>query len=165
MRTRYRDVSAKYRSFRLQPDAMFHSRIINTLFNKFIKKGKKAKSRRHIFRALRYFRFTLRRPRTYNAIIRMLRELRLNFILVSRRQGKKFLDVPVPVRRNKRDVINIQTLTNAIRRRRERQLDERWAHELLALSVHRSASTTLRQRSAYLAKIYEERVWMDKRWK
>lgn len=125
MRTRYRDVSEKYRSFRLQPDSLFHSRIINTLFNKFIKKGKKAISRRHIFGALRRFRFSLRRPRTFNALIRILRSLRINFLLAPRRQGKQFLDVPVPVRRNKRDIINIQTMAMAIHRRRERQLTER----------------------------------------
>lgn len=163
MRTRYRDISEKYRSLRLQPDPMFHSRVINTLFNKFIKRGKKATSRRHIFRALQHLRFTLRRPRTFNALIRMLRELRINFLLVSRRKGKKFLDVPVPVRRNKRDIINIQTMANAIRRRRERQLAERWEQELIALSVNRLTSTTLRQRSAFLARVYEERVNMEKR--
>lgn len=163
MVTRFREISEKYRAIRLQPDSLFHSRIINTLFNKFIKKGKKATSRRHILRALTRFRYSLRRPRTFNALIRILHELRIQFLLLSRRQGKVFLDVPVPVRRNKRDVINIQTLSNAIRRRRERELSERWEQELLSLALSPSTSPTLRQRSANLAKVYEERVNMEKR--
>jgi hypothetical protein len=38
---------------------------------------------------------------------------------------KKFLDVPIPVRRNKRDTANIQLFATAVGRRRERRLLER----------------------------------------
>jgi len=125
MKTRYRDLTEKYRSFRLQPDSLYHSRTVQTLFNKFTKKGKKAIARRHIIRALSQLRFSLRRPRTFNALTRILRSLRMQFLLVAKRQGKVFLEVPVPVRRNKRDILNIQTLYSAITRRRERSLYER----------------------------------------
>lgn len=57
---RYRDLTEKYRSFRLQPDAIYQSRFIQTVFNKFTKKGKKAIARRHILRSLASFRFSLR---------------------------------------------------------------------------------------------------------
>lgn len=163
MKTRYRDLTEKYRSFRLQPDSLYLSRIIQTLFNKFTKKGKKTIARRHIVRALSHFRFTLRRPKTFNALTRILRSLRLQFLLLPKRQGKKILEVPVPVRRNKRDVLNIQTLYSAVRRRRERDLSERIEQELLALSVDRSQSATLRQRNAHMSKVYEERVNMEQR--
>jgi ribosomal protein S7 len=163
MKNRYRDLTEKYRSFRLQPDSLYLSRIIQTLFNKFTKKGKKTIARRHILRALSQFRFTLKRPRTFNALTRILRSLRLQFLLLPKRQGKKILEVPVPVRRNKRDILNIQTLYNAVRRRRERAMAERIEQELLALSVDRSQSATLRQRNAHMAKVYEERVNMEQR--
>lgn len=163
MKTRYRDLTEKYRSFRLQPDSMYLSRTIQTLLNKFTKRGKKALARRHIVNALKQLRFTLRQPRTFNALTRILRSLRLQFILVSKREGKKIVDVPVPLRRNKRDVLNIQTLFNAISRRKERTLPERIEQELTSLSLDRNQSATLRQRNAYKAKIYEERVNMEKR--
>jgi len=163
MKTRYRDLTEKYRSFRLQPDSLYLSRIVQTLFNKFTKKGKKTIARRHIVRALSQFRFTLKRPKTFNALTRILRSLRLQFLLLPKRQGKKILDVPVPVRRNKRDILNIQTLYSAVRRRRERALAERIEQELLALSVDRSQSATLRQRNSHMAKVYEERVNMEQR--
>jgi ribosomal protein S7 len=165
MKTKYRDLTEKYRSFRLQPDALYLSRTIQTLLNKFTKKGKKSLARRHLLTAFSRFRYTLRRPNTFNALTRILRSLRLQFILVSRREGKKILDVPVPIRRNKRDTLNIQTLYSATTRRRERDLSERVEQELLALSVDRSQSATLRQRNAYMSKVYEERVNMEKRWK
>jgi small subunit ribosomal protein S7 len=162
---RYRDLTEKYRAFRLQPDAVYQSRLIQTLLNKFIKKGKKASSQKNIMRALTNFRFLLRRPRTHNALIRILRSLRIQFILLAKRQGKNILEVPVPVRRNKRDIMNIQTFYNAVLRRRERSLAERLEQELLALSLYQPQSTTLRQRNLSMAKVYEERVNMEKRWK
>ena len=163
MKTRYRDLTEKYKAFRLQPDSLYLSRIIQTLFNKFTKKGKKALARRHIMLALSKFRFTLRRPRTFHALTRILRDLRIQFLLLPKRKGRKIIDVPVPVRRNKRDILNIQNLYNAITRRRERDLAERWEQELVELTVARTQSATLRQRNLQMLKVYEERVNMEER--
>jgi ribosomal protein S7 len=165
MLARHREITKKYKSFRLQHDSIYHSRIIQTLFNKFTKKGKKAFARRHILRALSRFRFTFRKPRTYRMLLRLLRNLYVQFILVAKRKGKKFLDVPFPVRRNKRDVLNIQTLFNAVTRRRERDLAERIEQEIKAIMVTPTQSATLRQRNLQMHKIYEERVNMEERWK
>ena len=162
---RYRDLTEKYRAFRLQPDALYQSRFIQTVFNKFTKRGKKALARRHILQALRRFRFSLRRPRTYNTLMQTMRSLRMQFLLVAKRQGKTILDIPTPIRRNKRDIMNIQTFYSAITRRRERDLSERLEQELLALTLQQPQSTTLRQRNLFMAKVYEERVNMEKRWK
>jgi len=160
---KYRDLTEKYRSFRLKPDAVYQSRLIQTFLNKFIKKGKKASSQKNVIRALTNFRFMLRRPRTYNAVLRVLRSLRIQFILLSTRQGKNILEIPVPVRRNKRDIMNIQTFYNAVSRRRERCLRERVEQELLSLSLHPTQSTTLRQKNLLMAKVFDERVNMEKR--
>jgi ribosomal protein S7 len=160
---KYRDLTEKYRSFRLQPDAIYQSRLLQTMFNKFTKKGKKALARRHILRALTRFRFSLRRPRTFNALLRILRSLRTQFLLLAKRQGKKILEVPVPIRRNKRDIMNLQTFYSAVTQRRERDLCERLEQEFLALSLYQAGSTTLRKRSQHMHRVYEERVNMEKR--
>jgi ribosomal protein S7 len=160
---RYRDLTEKYRACRLQPDALYQSRPIQTLFNKFTKKGKKALARRHILHALSQFRFSLRRPRTFNALVQIMQSLRMQFLLVAKRQGKTIVDVPTPIRRNKRDIMNIQTFYSAVKRRRERELPERLEQEFLALTLQQPQSTTLRQRNQYMAKVYEERVNMEKR--
>ena len=89
----------------------------------------------------------------------------MQFLLVAKRQGKTILDIPTPIRRNKRDIMNIQTFYSAITRRRERDLSERLEQELLALTLQQPQSTTLRQRNLFMAKVYEERVNMEKRWK
>jgi len=158
-----RDLTEKYKSFRLATDAFYQSHTVQTLFNKFIKKGKKATSRRQLIRALTNFRFLFRRPPIYNTLLRMLKMLHSPLTLVSKRQGRIMIQVPVPVRRNKRDIINLQTFANAIRVRRERALYERLEQELLELTIRRPQSTTLRQMNVYMRQIYDERTNMEKR--
>jgi len=163
MRARKREISAKYKSFRLQPDALYSSRLIRTFFNKFIKKGKKALSRRHVYLALTRYRSTIRRPQLFFGLLRLFYRLRIQFLLVQRRQARKLINVPVPVRRNKRDVLNIQTLYKAISIRRERTLSERIQLELGVLTFQPRQSTTMRERNTHLSNVYDERVNMERR--
>ena len=163
MRARKREISEKYKSFRLQPDSLYSSRLIRTLLNKFIKQGKKSLSRRHFLVALSQYRRVIRRPQLFFGLLRLLYRLRIQFILGQRRQGRMMLNVPIPVKRNKRDVLNLQTLYKAICIRRERTLSERIQCELSDLTFQQRQSGTMRTRSAHLAKVYEERVYMDKR--
>jgi ribosomal protein S7 len=165
MRARKREISEKYKSFRLQPDALYSSRLVQTFFNKFIKRGKKALSRRHMLLALTNYRATIRRPQLFFGLLRLFYRLRVQFILVQRRQARNFINVPVPVRRNKRDVLSLQTLYKAIAARRDRSLSERIQSELSALTFQPRQATTMRARNAHLALVYEERVYMDRRWK
>lgn len=138
-------------------------RLIQTFFNKFTKKGKKALARRHLFTALTQFRFTLRYPKMYYALLRIFHRLRIQFLLASKRKGRNLISVPVPVRRNKRDVLNIQTLYKAVTSRRERALSERIHLELTALTFKHRQASTVRARSAHLSSVYTERVYMEER--
>lgn len=160
---RFRDLTEKYRSFRLQSDPLYSSRYIQTLFNKFTKKGKKALARRHIIRALTQLRYSFRRPKMHVTLLRILRILRLQFILVAKRQGRNILEVPFPIQRNKRDVMNLQMFYSVVHKRRERALHERLEQELLELTLHQKQSTTLRQRNSYMQRVHTERVNMEKR--
>lgn len=163
MRARPRDLTEKYKAFRLQPESLFLSRVIQTFFSKFTKKGKKALARRHIYQALTQFRLLLRRPKMYVMLLRIFMRLRVQFLLPLRRKGRQLIAVPVPARRNKRDILNIQTLYHAIQKRRERSLSERIALELTALTFKHRQSSTIRQRSADIRKVYDARVDMDLR--
>lgn len=163
MRFRHRDLTEKYRSFRLQPDPLYLSRYVSTLFNKFIKQGKKSMARRHLYSAMQQHRFHVRRPTLFYSIIRVLQRLRIPLILVNRRKGRKILNVPVPLRRNKRDVLSIQTLYKAISSRKERKLSDRILNEFTTITLRPHQSTTLRAQSTYLGRIFEERVNMEER--
>jgi ribosomal protein S7 len=163
MRPRNTQLTEKYKSFRQRYDSLYDSRLIQTFFNKFTKKGKKALARKHIARALAGFRSSFRRPKLFYALLRIFQRLRIQFLLVQRRQGRTFLNVPMPVRRNKRDILNIQALYKAICGRRERKLEERIQLELLALTFEPNQAPIMRAQSAHLAQVYVERVYMDRR--
>lgn len=130
MRANHRELTQKYKSYRLQPSALFLDRFTQTFFNKFTKKGKKALARHHMHRALTQLRMVTRRPTMHQVLLRIFRSIRLQFLLVSRRKGRIILNVPIPVRRNKRDVINLQALFTTITRRTERDLSTRIFLEL-----------------------------------
>lgn len=163
MRPRFNQLTEKYRAFRLAPDSLYQSRLLQTLFNKFTKKGKKALARRHLAKVMTALRFSIDQIPMKYVLLRILRRLRIQFLLASRRKGKQILAVPVPVRRNKRDVLNVQTLFVAISRRRERTLVARCEQELNVLTLDPDQATTFNQRDAHLAQVYEERVNMEYR--
>ncbi len=94
---------------------------------------------------------------------KLSKRLRIQFLLAAKRKGRNLISVPVPVRRNKRDVLNIQTLYKAIAARRERTLSERIHLELTALTFRHRQASTVRARSAHLSSVYTERVYMEER--
>ena len=104
-----------------------------------------------------------RRPVMHQVLLRIFRSLRLQFLLVGFRKGRNIIDVPVPVRRNKRDVLNLQALYTTITKRTERKLSSRIYLELLSLVTNPKNSTIIRQQSAHLSQVYTERVNMEYR--
>jgi ribosomal protein S7 len=162
---RYRDLTEKYRSFRLQPDAIYQSRYMETFFNKFTKKGKKMTARRHFATVFRKLRFEIRRPRTFNFIFQTLENLNSPFLVTPVRRGKTVEEVPTPIRRNKRYILNVQTFYNAVFRRKEKTFSEKMQQELLELTVNKQQSATLKDRNAFFFKIHDLRANLDYRWK
>lgn len=161
--SRHRQLTAKYKTLRLKPSALYESRIFQTLPNKFIKQGKKSLSRGHFTRARQQIRLRYSGPRIQELLVRALRNVRTQFLLVNVRNGNTREQVPVPVRRNKRDVCSLQSVARAVRGRAERTLAERIQLEFVAIYYIKSTASTLKKRNAYFFKIYEERVLRDKR--
>lgn len=160
---KYRDLTEKYKAFRLQPDAVYQSRTIQTVFNKFTIGGEKKTARKLIFISLQRLRYSLRKPTLYRVILRILRSLRVQFILAAKREGRKTVDVPVPVRRNKRDIMNIQLFANSVRKRQDRAFSENLLQELTVLTLKRDTSSTLRQLDTLAHRVYDERTNLEKR--
>ena len=151
-----RHLTEKYKNSRLAPDAFYQSRTIETLLNKFIKQGEKTTSRRHIMLALTRFRFLFKRPPVYNTLFRLLKTLRNPLTLITGRAAKEVIQVPVPMRRNKSDVMALQTIAAAVSARKERSLDARVEQELLDLTIRQATSPTLRQRNIYMRQIHDQ---------
>lgn len=122
MQARGREITEKYKALRLHPDSLYGSRLVKTFLNKFIRDGQKAFSHKQVLTALTYYRMSFRRPQMFFALLRLFQRLRVQFTLVSRRQGRNFIDIPNPVRRNKRDVLNLQLMYTSISARPERDV-------------------------------------------
>jgi ribosomal protein S7 len=163
MRARGNVITEKYKALRLHPDSLYGSRLVQTFFNKFIQKGQKAFSRKQAFSALIYYRMSFRRPQLFFALLRLFQRLRAQFTLVHRRQGNIYIAIPVPVRRNKRDVLNLQLLYYAISNRRERSVWERIYQELTACAHQPRQAPAFRTLSAHLYRVYGEQIHEDRR--
>lgn len=163
MKTRFRHLTEKYKTVRLQPDVYYSSRLIQTLFNKFTKKGKKALARRKFKLGAEQTRRQYNGPALQHLLVRSLRNVRTQFLLLNVRKGGQIQQVPVPLRRNKRDAVSLQTLASARRNRKERTFPERVEQELTTVYYRKSQSATLKARNVLFAKIYEERVLIDER--
>lgn len=165
MKVRYRDRTAKYKNCRQKPEALFLSRTLQTFFNKFTKKGKKAVARRHIRRAMLELRLLVRTPFASTVITRSLRSLERPIALLYVRKGKTREIVPVPSRRNKKKSPGLQTLYNARQQRREREFSERLRLERTSLVGPAHQSTVRRAHSAQNATLYAERLNTKRRFR
>lgn len=163
MKARYRDLTAKYKSCRFQPDELFLSRTLQTFFNKFTKKGKKALARRHRIKAISYLRLSLRRPLGSIILRRALRNLEAPLATLFRRKGKEREVVPVPRRRNKKKSAGLQTLYRSRQQRRERGFSERIHQERFSVVGAAHQSPVMRMRSTQFAALYDQRRNRDSR--
>lgn len=157
MKARYRDLTEKYKNCRLQPEPLFLSRTLQTFFNKFTKKGKKALARRHIRNAFSQLRLSLRLPTGATIIKRTLRDLEAPLALLYGRSGKERKIVPVPRRRNKKKSAGFQILYRSRQQRRERDFSERLCQERLFAVGPIQQSPVRRRRSAQFLNLYENR--------
>ena len=165
MVARYRDISEKYRSARLQPDSIYGSLTVKTIFNKFIRRGKKATANRHLCNALVQHRIYAPEHQIYNTLQWHIRALthKVNLVLV--RKGKKFHEVPVPAFRLKATVATLQALFSAMMSRSGRTLSDRIFAELYDLTVNEANSEGIRRTYDFHRLVFESRVHMEKRWK
>jgi len=161
MRARHNQLREKYRAFRLPLDPIYQSRLLQTFFNKFNRKGQKLYARRRLFNALRSVRCSLAYPGLYLTLLRAFRRLHISLVIMPRRKGKQILSVPVPVRRNKRDTLSLQLIYTGITGRRERTFEERLEQELTDLAFGRAYA--YRAHAAHYANVYEQRVNMEYR--
>jgi ribosomal protein S7 len=104
----------------------------------------------------------MRRPKSYIVVRRALYRLRTQFKLVQQRKGKEMEAIPTPIRRNKRDTLNIQMLAVAVARRRESTFPERVVQEFSAITLDPLRSITLRQLDAFHREVYNERANIDR---
>ena len=106
-------------------------------------------------------RYTFSRPCIFNYLLQIIQILRVQFLLIPRRKAKKMLNVPVPIRRNKRDLLSVHTLYLSIIKRKEKFFYKNISLELFSLTADQQSSVTMRGLSSHKYQVFEERVNMD----
>ena len=162
---RYRDLTTKYKWIRHKPDTMYSSRSLNTLFNKFIRKGKKAYARKHFLKALETLRYAFQQPRTFNVINELIRNLHAPLVILPKRKGSETVMVPVPLWRNKRDSFGVQKIYEASKAQEGRELHWRIYRELNSEALDPKHSAALRQRDKNFRQAFDERANDHLRWR
>lgn len=109
---------------------------------------------------MRYF---VRRPPTFELIFQILQAVQVQFTLALKREGRKMIEIPVPIRRTKGEVGAMQTIYRAVTARNDFSLAERVTQELVSLTAGQEHSPTLRNKSLLLYKVFDQRVNMEKR--
>lgn len=163
IKKRYRDLTEKYKTFRIKKDSLFLSRLFQTFFNRFIKKGKKTIAKKLTIGALCEIRLTYRRPDTFNTLTNLINDAGTLFAIVPRRKSKIMLNVPVPIRRNKKEQVAVGVICSAAQNRTERSAKEKLVQELLLATVAKDQSATLKKVKDFELLVYEERVNLDLR--
>ena len=124
---------------RIDPDPVFRSVLVSQVVNKVLWKGKKSRSRKIVYDALEGVR-----EKTGNDPVVTLRRavdnVRPTLEVRSRRVGGATYQVPVEVRPARRQTLAMRWVIDAARRRSEKSMAHRLAHELLDAAENRGTA-------------------------
>jgi len=124
---------------RVSPDPVFRSALVSQVINKVLWKGKKETSRRIVYGALELVeRRAGQDPIT--VLKKAIDNLRPSLEVRSRRVGGSSYQVPVEVRPRRSGTLAVRWLVDFARKRRENEMAERLANEILDASTRQGAA-------------------------
>jgi ribosomal protein S7 len=165
MTKRYQKLAKNFKFFRGRLDAMYSSRVVKLLFNRFIKKGKKHFSYNQLLLAFARLRTYYQNISLFRLLIYLVRTLRIQFFFRQRRQGQVFITVPLIIRRNRFLRWSIRFIASAIKDSKERRFCDRVFREFWLSLLYPSQSHIMNRYYTHLKTVYTERVFFQKRWK
>ena len=128
----------------LMPDPVFRSVVVTQLVNKVMERGKRSRSEKIVYDALRLIeQRSSQDPVT--VLKRAVENVRPALEVKSRRVGGATYQVPVEVRPRRATTLAIRWIVGFSRQRRERSMAERLAGELLDASNGLGASMKRRE--------------------
>jgi small subunit ribosomal protein S7 len=126
------------------PDPIYNSKLVTRLINKMMVDGKRGKSQ-----AILYSSFDIIRERTGKEPMEVFDQALKNIMPVlevkARRVGGANYQVPIEVRPDRRTTLGLRWLVNYSRKRGEKTMEERLAHEILDAANNAGASVKKRE--------------------
>jgi ribosomal protein S7 len=162
-------MSQKKRNYRkdykliFKKDPLYNSYWMEKFFNKFMKDGKKQIVEKIIIRAFKKIK-TKTRLNTFYLFTNLLIKFRPFFGFISKRLGRQFKKIPVPLHARRQTIVSLKWLTTSILVSPYHSFELRLVHEFLDLNSRKK--TTLWKRYAdYLSEVQENRLNQRFRWK
>ena len=153
----------KYQKLIFKSDPFYGSYWMAKFSNKFMKSGKKHAIERATFNAFSQIRETNRKV-MLNIFLIYLMKFRPLIGFISKRFGKKFKKIPVPLYPRRQTVISLKWLVTSIKVNREKSFQKRLVSEFGAL--HKNQKTPLAQRyTEHVHDVIEHRLNHRFRWK
>ena len=144
-------------------DSLYNSYWMEKFINKFMKAGKKNIVEKTVLQAFKKIKKQTGRN-TFYLFIDLLIKFRPFLGFISKRLGKEFKKVPVPLYPRRQTIISLKWLTTSILVSRYRSFELRLVHEFLDLNAKKK--TALSKRYAdYLSEVHTNRLNTRYRWK
>jgi ribosomal protein S7 len=169
MQTKLLNLRSKYKLLRHPSDSLYLSPSVKLLFNKFIRKGKKAFAYKHILTGLTEMRYIVRRPSMQYLFSNLLNELSIPLNILTKydkkKKGKKKLGIHIPTPfRRLRDVNHpIRIMYKGVMQQTQRLLSQKISHAYRDVAVARKDSQIISQQGKYIRAVYDSRINEKKR--
>lgn len=155
----------KFNYLRHPKDAFYSYHTFKVLFSRLNRAGSGGKGFRHFERALQGCKLHVQAPPLWVTTC-VLRTLWLPLKLAAKRTGGNVSIVPLPVRRDKKNVIARTLLTHVVYiAKYRRRLDDELKKEILAIWNNLRSSESLREKNNMISLINEHRTEMHLRWR
>jgi small subunit ribosomal protein S7 len=153
----------KHIRIRFRGDAIYKSIWFAKTVNKFMRHGKKNVAEKHVLRA---FEEVKKRTKisAHLLLFFTLSKARPKFDFMSRRFGKEYKDIPVPLSPQRQLLVALHWFITAIKLNTMPHLKTRIRFELWSFLVNKSG-TLIERYKLYKLKMYENRLNYRFRWK
>ena len=161
--TKKKQTIRKYEKLIFKPDPFYGSYWVAKFSNKFMKSGKKHAIERATFIAFCKVKVKSKRI-TLDFFLTQLIKFRPLLGFISKRFGKQFKKIPVPLYPRRQSIISLKWLVTSIKINRAKSLVKRLISELE--NLHENRKTVLSKRfSDHIIELIENRLNHRFRWK
>ncbi len=145
-----------------EKDWYFKSFWLSKFINCVTKKGHKEKAEKAVWQSFNLIK-KHKKQKPFLVFSEALEIVRPTVGLVAKRVGKKVYQIPIPLKYPKAYKIALKWILDAIKKRKEWDLSERIANEVLAIVFDRRSST-VKKRDEFYALITYNRTYLHYRW-
>lgn len=143
-------------------DVFFESQWLWKFINRIMKQGHQEMAEAHVWKALTIIQKQLK-TEPFLVFCEAIQLVRPVVGLVRKRVGKKFHQIPIPLKYPKADKIALRWILDGINKRPERAISERIANEFISL-VSDKRSSTIKKRNEFYETVTYNRTYLHFRW-